>query len=190
MVTIFLAQGFEEMEALAPLDLLRRAGIPVQTAAVTDSPLSADEKAADRLVVTGSHGVRCVCELAAEQVTEEQMQMLVLPGGMPGTKHLGSSPLVDRWLRYAQQKGVFIGAICAAPSVLGEKGMLQDRSATAFPGFEPKGAICTGQGMVRDGQYITAKGAGVCIEFGLELVSCLAGEATARQIKEEIQCQR
>jgi len=118
------------------------------------------------------------------------MQMLVLPGGMPGTKHLGSSPLVDRWLRYAQQKGVFIGAICAAPSVLGEKGMLQDRSATAFPGFEPKGAICTGQGVVRDGQYITAKGAGVCIEFGLELVSCLAGEATARQIKEEIQCQR
>ena len=184
MVTIFLAQGFEEMEALAPLDLLRRAGIPVQTAAVTDSRLSADEKAADRLVVTGSHGVRFVCDLAAEQVTEEQMQMLVLPGGMPGTKHLGSSPLVDRWLRYAQQKGVFIGAICAAPSVL------QDRSATAFPGFEPKGAICTGQGVVRDGQYITAKGAGVCIEFGLELVSCLAGEATARQIKEEIQCQR
>lgn len=89
MVTIFLAQGFEEMEALAPLDLLRRAGIPVQTAAVTDSPLSADEKAADRLVVTGSHGVRFVCDLAAEQVTEEQMQMLVLPGGMPGTKHLG-----------------------------------------------------------------------------------------------------
>ena len=68
MVTIFLAQGFEEMEALAPLDLLRRAGIPVQTAAVTDSPLSADEKAADRLVVTGSHGVRFVCDLAAEQV--------------------------------------------------------------------------------------------------------------------------
>ena len=116
--------------------------------------------------------------------------MLVLPGGMPGTKHLGSSPLVDRWLRYAQQEGVFVGAICAAPSVLGEKGMLPDRRATAFPGFEPKGAICTGQGMVRDGQYITAKGAGVCIEFGLELVSCLAGEATARQIKEEIQCQR
>ena len=122
MVTIFLAQGFEEMEALAPLDLLRRAGIPVQTAAVTDSPLSADEKAADRLVVTGSHGVRFVCDLAAEQVTEEQMQMLVLPGGMPGTKHLGSSPLVDRWLRYAQQEGVFVGAICAAPSVLGERG--------------------------------------------------------------------
>ncbi len=88
MVTIFLAQGFEEMEALAPLDLLRRAGIPVQTAAVPDSPLSADENAADRLVVTGSHGVRFVCDLAAEQVTEEQMQMLVLPGGMPGTTHL------------------------------------------------------------------------------------------------------
>ena len=122
MVTIFLAQGFEEMEALAPLDLLRRAGIPVQTAAVTDSRLSADEKAADRLVVTGSHGVRFVCDLAAEQVTEEQMQMLVLPGGMPGTKHLGSSPLVDRWLRYAQQEGVFYRRHLCSALGAGRKG--------------------------------------------------------------------
>ena len=179
MIYVHLAEGFEEIEALTAVDVLRRASIDVQTVSVTGNK-----------VVTGTHGVPVTADILYEDAEYEDCEMIVLPGGMPGTKHLGSSPLVDRWLRYAQQEGVFVGAICAAPSVLGEKGMLQDRSATAFPGFEPKGAICTGQGMVRDGQYITAKGAGVCIEFGLELVSCLAGEATARQIKEEIQCQR
>ena len=117
--------------------------------------------------------------------------MLVLPGGLPGTTHLDASPEVDRWLRYASEKGIFVGAICAAPSVLGNRGLLDGRRAVSFPGFEPKGAlICQDQGVVRDDQYITAKGAGVCLEFGLELISCLKGPEAAQRIKEGIQCQR
>ena len=98
---------------------------------------------------------------------------------------------MDRWLRYASEKGIFVGAICAAPSVLGNRGLLDGRRAVSFPGFEPKGAlICQDQGVVRDGQYITAKGAGVCLEFGLELIACLKGPEAAQRIKEGIQCQR
>jgi len=182
MVTVFLANGFEEMEALAPVDLLRRAGIAVQTAAVSED---------GSRWITGSHGITVQCDVAAKEVSEQEMEMLVLPGGLPGTTHLDASPEVDRWLHYASEKGIFVGAICAAPSVLGNRGLLDGRRAVSFPGFEPKGAlICQDQGVVRDGQYITAKGAGVCLEFGLELIACLKGPEAAQRIKEGIQCQR
>lgn len=182
MVTVFLANGFEEMEALAPVDLLRRAGIAVQTAAVSED---------GSRWITGSHGITVQCDVAAKEVSEQEMEMLVLPGGLPGTTYLDASPEVDRWLRYASEEGIFVGAICAAPSVLGNRGLLDGRRAVSFPGFEPKGAlICQDQGVVRDDQYITAKGAGVCLEFGLELIACLKGPEAAQRIKEGIQCQR
>ena len=117
--------------------------------------------------------------------------MLVLPGGGLGTKNLNESPVVDRWLHYAAEKGIWIAAICAAPSVLGNKGLLDQKRAVAYPGFEPKGSIyAEGEFVVRDGNYITAKGAGVCLEFALELVSCLKGKATAEKVKDEIQCRK
>lgn len=182
MVTVFLANGFEEMEGLAPVDLLRRAGVKVQTAAVNED---------GGKWVTGSHGVTVACDINAKEVTEEEMQMLVLPGGLPGTNHLDASAEVDHWLKVASEKGIFIAAICAAPSVLGNRGLLNGRKAVSFPGFEPKGAtICKGEGVVRDGQYITARGAGVCLDFGFKLIECLCGEEKALQIKEGIQCQR
>ena len=115
MVTVFLANGFEEMEARAPVDLLRRAGIAVQTAAVSED---------GSRWITGSHGITVQCDVAAKEVSEQEMEMLVLPGGLPGTTYLDASPEVDRWLRYASEKGIFVGAICAAPSVLGNRGLL------------------------------------------------------------------
>lgn len=97
MVTVFLANGFEEMEALAPVDLLRRAGIAVQTAAVSED---------GSRWITGSHGITVQCDVTAKEVSEQEMEMLVLPGGLPGTTYLDASPEVDRWLRYASEKGI------------------------------------------------------------------------------------
>ena len=185
MVTVFLANGFEEMEALAPVDLLRRAGVPVQTAAVGTAPGSHGGK-----VVTGAHGVTFLCDITADQVSEDDMEMLVLPGGGEGTENLGKSVQVDALLQTAIRKGAYIGAICAAPSILGEKGMLCGKNATAYPGCEPKGAICCGEAVVKDGTFITAKGPGVSLEFALELIACLKGSQAAQKVKGEIQWQK
>lgn len=186
MVTVFLANGFEEMEALAPIDLLRRAGVQVQTAAVGTNAAIHGGK-----IVTGAHGVSFLCDITADEVSEEQMEMLVLPGGGMGTQNLDASPIVDRWLHFADEHNIFVGAICAAPSILGKRGLLGGRRAVAFPGFEPKGAVCAqGDYVVRDGCYVTAKGAGVCLAFALELISCLKGAQAAQAIKDEIQCQK
>lgn len=185
MVTVFLANGFEEMEGLAPVDLLRRAGVSVQTAAVGTHPAMHGGK-----VVTGAHGISVLCDTTVDAVTEDDMEMLVLPGGGEGTENLGKSEQVDKLLHIAQKNGAYIAAICAAPSILGEKGMLDGKKATAYPGFEPKGAVCDGAFVVKDGKYITAKGPGVSLDFALELVACLKGTEKAQAIKDEIQCQK
>lgn len=185
MVTVFLANGFEEMEALAPIDLLKRAGISVQTASVGTNPAIHGGR-----IVTGAHGVSVLCDLSVDQLSAEEMEMLVLPGGGLGTENLDRSPQVDRWLKYADEHGIFVGAICAAPSILGKRGLLNGKKATAYPGFEPEGAVIEGSSVVQDGNYITAKGAGVCLDFALQLVACLKGEPVARAVKDEIQCQR
>lgn len=185
MVTVFLANGFEEMEALAPVDLLRRAGIEVQTAAVGTDPASHGGK-----VVRGAHGVAFLCDTTEDKVTEENMEMLVLPGGGEGTENLDASTQVEHLLRTAIKNDVYIAAICAAPMVLGNKGMLDGRNATAYPGCEPKGAVCKGEYLVKDGKFITAKGPGVSMEFALELISCLKGNKAAQAVKDEIQWQK
>ena len=139
MVTVFLADGFEEMEALAPIDLLRRAGVQVQTAAVgTDTGVHGGR------MVTGSHGITFLCDTTAAQIEPDAIEMIVLPGGGRGTENLDRSPLVDRFLAYADQHEVWVGAICAAPSILGKRGLLDGRKATSYPGFEPVGAVYTG----------------------------------------------
>lgn len=185
MVTVFLADGFEEMEALAPIDLLRRAGVQVQTAAVgTDAGVHGGR------IVTGSHGVAFLCDTTAAQIEPDAIEMMVLPGGGRGTENLDRSPLVDRFLAYADQHGVWVGAICAAPSILGKRGLLNGRKATSYPGFEPAGAVYTGEPVEVDGKYITARGAGVCLEFALQLITCLKGQEAAQAVKDEIQCQK
>ncbi|MCI8441120.1 MAG: DJ-1/PfpI family protein [Provencibacterium sp.] len=179
MVILFLADGFEEAEALVPLDLLRRAGADVKTVSI------ADEK-----TVTGSHGIPVVCDLAGRELITEGLEMIVLPGGMPGTKNLMRSPLVARYLETAAGRGLYIAAICAAPSVLGKLGLLRGKRATCFPGFEEElsGAVFTGAPVEWDGRFITAKGMGVALEFGLTLVEALKGSDEAARIKAAIQC--
>ncbi|MCI8623981.1 MAG: DJ-1/PfpI family protein [Provencibacterium sp.] len=179
MIILFLADGFEEAEAIVPLDLLRRAGAEVKTVSVSGER-----------TVTGSHGIPIVCDLLGKELTTEGLEMVILPGGMPGTENLANSPLVARYLELAFERRLYVGAICAAPSVPGRMGLLSGKRATCFPGFESylKGAAVTGAPVERDGKLITAKGMGVAAEFGLCLVEALAGSEEAARIKAAIQC--
>ena len=179
MVYVFLADGFEEMEAIAPIDLLRRGGVQVKTVGVGTK------------IVCGAHGIPFICDIDEGEIVTEGMEMVVLPGGMPGTANLDKSEAVERCLALAKQQGLWVGAICAAPSVLGHKGLLQGKRATCFPGFEQEltGAEFTGAAVEQDGKIITAKGAGAAVEFALKLVEALKGASQAQGLKEAIQCQ-
>ena len=115
MVYVFLANGFEECEALAPVDILRRGGIKVSTVGVGGSE------------ITGAHGIRVCCDTGENEIKESDMQAVILPGGMPGTINLEKSAAVQNALDYAAERGLIIGAICAAPSVLGHKGLLKGK---------------------------------------------------------------
>ncbi len=181
MVYIFLADGFEELEALSPVDVLRRAGIPVTTVGVGSR------------TVTGSHNISVICDTTIDEAGSlADMEMVVLPGGMPGTTNLENNPVVQRALDQAAEKGAWICAICAAPSVLGHKGLLKGKRAVCFPGFEDalEGAALSGDSVCTDGKIITAKGAGAALEFALALARGLKGDAAAQKIKETIQCSR
>ena len=176
MIYVFLADGFEEMEALAPVDVMRRAGLSVCTVGVTGRQ------------VTGSHGVTVTAD--AVEFDPADCEAVVLPGGMPGTAHLDESSLVAGALRAAAEKGRLIAAICAAPSVLGHKGLLTGRRATCYPGWEKEltGAEYTGEPVTEDGNLITARGAGVAVEFGLALTARLTSPEKAEQIGRSMQC--
>ncbi|MBQ9429236.1 MAG: DJ-1/PfpI family protein [Clostridia bacterium] len=169
MVYILLADGFEEIEALCPLDLLRRAGVEVKTVSVTD-----------RKTVVGSHGIPVVADYTDGNDLKE-LEMLILPGGMPGSKTLDTSPFVEGCIRYAAGGDAYIAAICAAPMVLGHRGLLTGKKATCYPGFEPElaGAILTDAPAVRDGRIITGRGMGAAYDFGLLLVETLKGKDAA-----------
>ncbi len=178
MLYMFLAQGFEEVEALAPLDVLRRAGIDVKTVGVGDN------------FITGSHGVTVVCDLSTTGLElPEFLDGVILPGGMPGTVNLEKNRTVQAFIDYAYEKHEFLCAICAAPSILGHKGYLSGKEATCFPGYEEEleGAIISDKSVVRDGKIITAKGMGVATEFGLEIVASFLGKEKAESIKRKIQ---
>ncbi len=176
MVYLFLADGFEEIEALTPVDLLRRAGVSVTTVGVTGK------------TVKGSHGIEVAADADAAEargmLARTDMEMVVLPGGMPGTKNLDASQLVDAYLAAAAERGTFIAAICAAPMVLGRRGLLRGKRAVCYPGFEKylDGAeVCT-QHAVRDGKIITGQAMGAALPFALELVSALKGEKAAHDL--------
>ena len=196
MIYLFLAPGFEEVEALAPLDLLRRAGEEVTTVAVTTpAGITATERA-----VTGSHRITVIADMSEADFLQHMdasmpIRAVILPGGMPGAAHLDASPMVDETLRLAAEQGACLAAICAAPMVLGKRGYLSGRRATCFPGFEDKLTGATVGGfVVRDesrenGNFVTvtARGMGVAQEFGLELVSLLVSPKTAGEIRAAIQ---
>ena len=180
MIYLFLANGFEEVEALAPLDLLRRAGQAVTTVAV-----------GGERTVTGSHGISVVADMTDTQLADTKdisIDMVILPGGMPGATNLDASPVVDAMLSLAAEQNAYLCAICAAPLVLGRRGLLEGKSATCYPGFEHElmGAVSVGGQVIRDGNIITAQGMGAALPFGLELVSVMTSEAVAGQIKDAI----
>ena len=179
MLYCFLAPGFEETEAIAPIDMLRRAKMDVRTVGVGAKQ------------ITGSHNIPFICDLTDDQIVlDSTLDGVILPGGMPGTLNLENSTQVQRALDYCHQNGKLLCAICAAPSVLGHKGFLKGKSAIAFPGFEDdlKGAVLSDKSVAVDGNIITAKGAGVALEFGFAIVAALKDQQTADTIRASIQC--
>ena len=178
MVYMFLANGFEEIEALCPLDLLRRAGVEVKTVAV----------GGDDLKVTGSHGITVLADMDASEFADEAPEMVILPGGMPGSTNLDNSAVVDAAIRAALAKDAYLAAICAAPMVLGKRDILQGKRAICFPGFETylNGATIAAERVVRDGKIITAAGMGVALDFGLALVAALRGKDAALTLRRAV----
>ena len=204
MIVMFLAPGFEEVEALAPLDLLRRAGLEVVTVAVREAKtnklidklgrigVSAANLWDDDRTVTGSHGIPVTADVTEAalpgRLARASLEAVILPGGMPGTTNLDASPVVEKTLELAAAKDAYLCAICAAPLVLGKRGYLAGKRATCFPGFEEYLAGATvGGKVIRDGKVITAAGMGVAQEFGLEMISALVSPEKAGEIRAAIQ---
>jgi 4-methyl-5(b-hydroxyethyl)-thiazole monophosphate biosynthesis len=171
---VFLAEGFEEVEAVTPVDFLRRAGIEVTTAAVGK----------DR-VVTGARGIPVVADTVAANLVGLPYGAVVLPGGMPGAKNLAASGVVDAVIREAAAKGRIIAAICAAPViVLAPRGVLAGKKFTCFPGMEKEisGAVWQEDEVVVDGNLITSRGAGTAALFALAIIEHLTDKDTADKI--------
>lgn len=179
MVYCFLADGFEELEAIAPIDILRRAGIEVVTVGVTGE------------TVTGRHGIKVIPDCGIDSLLlDDSLEAVILPGGLPGAVNLENNSKVQQAIDFSVQKEKLVCAICAAPQILGHKGILKGRQAIAYPGFESEltGAVISEKFVVCDGNFITAKGAGVAVDFGLEIVATLKDRQTADSIKASIQC--
>lgn len=178
MVYVFLADGFEIIEALSPVDMLRRAKIETKLVGVTGE------------IVTSSCGVAVKTDMLIDEFDFYDVEAVVLPGGMPGTLNLENNQTVQNIIDNASNTNAFICAICAAPSILGHKGLLNEKEATCFPGFENalEGASLSENFVVTDGKFITARGAGVSVDFGLEIVKQLRGEELSNEIRSQIQC--
>jgi 4-methyl-5(b-hydroxyethyl)-thiazole monophosphate biosynthesis len=182
MVLEFLADGFEEIEALTPIDTLRRAGVMVKSVAVG--------KCSDKVVV-GAHGIAVLADITEDEaslIDKNEIEMIVLPGGMPGAKNLDESAFVDGFVKWAAENGVYIASICAAPMIPGKRGLLAGKRAVCYPGFEEYlvGATVTDNKVEVDGKYITACGMGAALEFSLELIKLLKGEAVAEHIRSSV----
>lgn len=174
---IFLADGFEEVEGLTVVDLLRRAGIEVETLSIMG-----------RELVESSHKITVKADKLAEEADYDSFDILVLPGGMPGTLHLGASEIVQKNLRKFHEEEKWLGAICAAPSVLGEAGLLKGKEAVCYPSFEDKlleAKVCFDSVKV-DGNIITSRGMGTAIDFGLTIIAQLISEEKAEEIGKSI----
>jgi len=176
MVYLILGAGFEEAEAIVPCDLLRRAGVEVRLAGIggTDIP--------------GSHGIPVHADCAAEAAELTKADMLILPGGLGGVRSIRGCEPVLRAAREMAQAGKWVAAICAAPTVLAELGLLEGRRATCYPGMEPemRGAVMQNAGVVRDGNFITGRAAGSAFAFGLALVEALCGAETTARIAAQV----
>ena len=177
MVYMLLGTGFEETEAIAPLDLLRRAGVDVLTVGVTGK------------TVYGSHNIGIEADITIEQMDLTDLEMIILPGGLGGVASArASKPALDA-LTFAWQNGKFVAAICAGPTVLADLHITDGRDATCYPGCENgmgTANMVVGAACVRDGKLITGTSAGCATAFGLALIEALKGEAAAQAVAEQI----
>lgn len=181
MYYVFLAQGFEQIEALAPVDIMRRAEIEVYTVGVGGK------------VVTSSHNTPVVADVMDSEICPDgDCEGIILPGGMPGTLNLEKNPVVQQFIDYCAENGKLIAAICAAPSILGHKGLLNGKKAVCFPGFEEQlsGADIQNSVVVTDGNIITGCGAGAALKFGFEIVKYIQNDAAAKHFEKAMLCDR
>ena len=173
-IFVFLAEGFEEIEALTPVDVLRRAGLSVQTVSVMDEQ-----------VVAGAHGVPVLADKMFAEINPEDAEMILLPGGMPGATNLDAHEGLGQMILNFAKEGKPLAAICAAPLVFGNRGLLQDKKATCYPGFEIylQGAEYTAALVEKDGNFITAKGPGAALEFAFAIVEKYCGIQVVNELK-------
>ncbi len=176
-IGIFLANGCEEIEALTVVDVARRAGIEVVMISISDE-----------LQIKGAHNILFQAEVTAKDVDFDSLDGIVLPGGMPGTIHLGESACVQEIIRKFAEAGKLVSAICAAPSVLGEAGLLQGKAATCYPGFEEKllGAEAKKDCVVVDGNIITSRSMATAIAFALEIVRYFMGDEKVTELEHSL----
>ncbi len=179
MLYMFFADGFEEVEAIATLDVIRRAGIEIESIGVNSKE------------ITGAHNITVVCDKTTDEISvTDSLKGIILPGGMPGTTNLFVDKTVNEFIDFCSENSLLICAICAAPMILGRKGLLRNKQAICFPGFENEleGAIISEDFVCRDGNFITSKGMGSAINFGLEIVSYFTDKLTAKKLKDTLQC--
>ncbi|MCM1283074.1 MAG: DJ-1/PfpI family protein [Muribaculaceae bacterium] len=173
-IGIFMAEGCEEIEGLTVVDIARRAGIETEMISIADNAL-----------VTGSHGIAFQADTTKRQADFGSYDGLVLPGGMPGTLKLGADDTVLAMIRSFASEGKLVAAICAAPGVLGQEGLLNGKKATCHPGFEEKldGASFLAEPVVVDGNIITSRGMGTAVAFALEIVRYFLDDAAVEKLR-------
>ena len=177
MVYMFLGTGFEETEAVAPLDLLRRAGVEIQTVGINGK------------IVYGSHDIGIEADITIDQMDLNSVEMVILPGGLGGVASARASKETMAALDYAWKNGKYVAAICAGPTVLADLGITDGKNATCFPGCENSmgnAALVPDAACVRDGKLITGTSAGCAIPFGLALIAALKGQEAAEKIRQQI----
>ncbi len=177
MVYVLLGTGFEEMEAIAPIDLMRRADIPVLTVGVNGK------------IVYGSHKIGIEADITLDEIDLTELEMIVLPGGLGGVASVSASEKAMAALRFAYDNDKYVAAICAGPTVLAKLGITDGKSATCFPSCEDQmgsANILPGKAAVRDGKLITGTSAGCATAFALELIAALKGRDTADKIEKQI----
>lgn len=178
-VLVPLAQGCEELEAVTIIDLLRRAEVQVTTASLDDQPIVA------------SRGTKLLADTTLDQVMDQEFDMIVLPGGLPGADHLNEDLRIHEVLKMAVDNDHYIAAICAAPKVLATAGLLNDKQATAYPGvleaLESNAIEITGVAVQQDGKILTSRGPGTAMDFALEIITCLVGNEKRDQVETALQ---
>ena len=177
MVYMLLGTGFEETEAIAPLDILRRADVKVLTVGI------------DGKTVCGSHKIPVVADITLEEMDLTEMDMIVIPGGMGGVASLRACPAALEALKFGWDNGKYVAAICAGPTVLADLGITDGRHATCYPGQEihmGNAKMEKDAAVVADGRLITGTSAGCAIPFGLALAEALVGKEAAKKVKEQI----